>query len=951
MKKLFLCVSLVLTGLMTSCVEKYQEEGIDPDSKPAWLGGSIYEELKNANQNMLTGTFTNYLRLVDDLKESETLQRTGSVTVFPANDQAFGRFFENNPWGVRSYEELTETQKKLLLKSSMLDNALLVGMLSNVSSGTEDVAKGMALKHETSVKVIDTIQHIYGPAGMPANNPYWKRYYNKGIDIVSDGTRPYMVHFTREYMLNNNMTTSGANSDFEILTGSPYTEGTGYVFNRKIIKSDVTCMNGYIQQVDDVIVPPGNMAEAIRNDASLHFYSRILDYMAVPMYNSSVTKDYNDYVVAIGRPDLQKDSIYEWRYLSQNSQGSSLLTPPYESVPKGGTEVLPFDPGWNGYYPKVAGSTLDYSIADMGVMFVPTDKAMMDYFLPGGNGAFMIDLYGAQGLANDSANLKYHLDSFYVKRPRILTSFMRNMMKSQFKSTVPSMFPLLTNDTQENLGMNIDVLNVKADGKKNIKIANNGVIYVIDQLLVPDEYNSVLAPSSTFNDMLVFDKVVNNHDKTWGVFDFNYYLLAMKSKYALFVPDDAAFDTYYLDPITLPRAQKQVLHFYVDSTSTLRCDRYNYNMTTKAITGNPVSQTIASVSTQLNDILNYHTVVLGANETPGSKHFYITKHNGAIRLDNANVGGKVYGPSQIDNGLEPSTITAVYPEQNGWTYRINRVIEPPHNSVYKTLQSNEKTFKDFFELAAGFEAARPYMRWAGISDTLKAGMTNTEMDRYIVFTNKYSSDSKQPDCVDNNVKMFNTYHYTLYAPNTDAMKIAKQKGLPDWNMVRDLYLKYYDESTDKPLDDPIGTDSVADKALALKYIKAIYKFVRYHFQSRSDFADITMDSPGKRQTLLSNDLGMAEEVDVNASGNRLTVTDKSGLQHVIDANNTSMLSNVMTRDYWFNMNSSGSQTTGIKTSSFCTIHEIAEPFYLETSRRYDGTWNNASAKRRYANKK
>ena len=744
------------------------------------------------------------------------------------------------------------------------------------------------------------------------------------------------------------MSTTGTNSDFEVLTGSPYTEGTGYVFNRKIINSDVTCMNGYIQQVDDVIVPPGNMAEAIRNDADLSLYSRIIDYMAVPMYSASVTKDYNDWCVANQRPDLQKDSIYEWRYLSQNSKGSSLLTPPYESIPKSSNDVLVFDPGWNGYYPKVAGSTLDYSIADMGVMFVPTDKAMRDFFLPGGNGAFMIDLYGNHNLANTAENLPENLDSFYHNRPSILTKFMRNMMKSQFKTSVPSMFTLLTNDAQEYLGVNVEMLNVKADGKKNIKIANNGVIYVLDQILVPDEYNSVLAPSSTFDDMHVFDKVVNNHDKTWGVFDFNYYLLAMKSKYALFVPDDAAFGTYYLDPITLPRAQKQVLHFFVDSTSTLRCNRYNYNMTTKTITGNPITATIASVSTQLNDILNYHTVVLGANETPGSKRYYVTKHNGAIRLDNANVGGKVCGPSQIDNDLEPSTITAVYPEQNGWTYRIDHVIEPPHNSVYKTLSDNKTRFADFFELAGGFDAARPYMRWAGISDELKTGMTNTEMDRYIVFTNKYSSSSTVPDCVDNNVKMFNTYHYTLYAPNQTAMKTAREKGLPTWNMVRDLYLKYYDEATNRPLEEPIGTDSVADKKLALNYINAIYQFVRYHFQSRADFADLTMSDPGKRQTLLSNSLGMAEEVDVNASGNVLTVTDKTGLAHTVDANNTSMLSNIMTRDYWFNM-STGGQTTGIKTSSFCTVHEISEPFYLENSRRYDGAWKTtSSAKRRYA---
>lgn len=126
-----------------------------------WLNGSIYEELKNPGGSGLVGTFNNYLRLVDDLGYAETLSRTGSKTVFPANDEAFDRFYSSNEWGVTNYEQLSQAQKKLLLYSSMIDNALLVGMLSNNSNGLNDVAKGEVLKHETALSVIDTIQHIY----------------------------------------------------------------------------------------------------------------------------------------------------------------------------------------------------------------------------------------------------------------------------------------------------------------------------------------------------------------------------------------------------------------------------------------------------------------------------------------------------------------------------------------------------------------------------------------------------------------------------------------------------------------------------------------------------------------------------------------------------------------------------------------------------------------------
>ena len=217
---------------MASCVDKNEE--VDADSKPEWLGESIYAELQNPNQSALTGTFKYYLQLVRDLNEAETLNKTGSVTVFPANDEAFERFFKKNDWGITSYEQLTEAQKKLLLYSSMLDNAMLVSMLSNVS-GASDIVRGYAMKHKTRINSIDSITHFYSKAQMPEGNKYWTQYFDHGIDIICDNTTPMMVHLTREYMVNNNISTVGDESDFEILTGQPYTERAAYVFNNRII--------------------------------------------------------------------------------------------------------------------------------------------------------------------------------------------------------------------------------------------------------------------------------------------------------------------------------------------------------------------------------------------------------------------------------------------------------------------------------------------------------------------------------------------------------------------------------------------------------------------------------------------------------------------------------------------------------------------------------------------
>ena len=237
-------LALVLGGF-TACTDDYDLD--DEGNYPSWLGSSIYEALKSpetlssSGGEVLSGTFSNYVRLIEDLGYAETLGKTGSKTVFPANDDAFARFYANNSWGVSKYEDLTEAMKKQLLYASMLDNALLVEMLSNVPFDATSVTMGEAMKHITSINVIDSITYLRGKNAMPVNNKYWEKFYDKGIHMVMDATRPMMVHFTEEQMTANNITTIGENSDFEVVTGTPYSTEKTIVSHTILVFHDGKC--------------------------------------------------------------------------------------------------------------------------------------------------------------------------------------------------------------------------------------------------------------------------------------------------------------------------------------------------------------------------------------------------------------------------------------------------------------------------------------------------------------------------------------------------------------------------------------------------------------------------------------------------------------------------------------------------------------------------------------
>lgn len=913
-------LAAALCGGFTACTDDYDLD--DPGNYPSWLGNSIYDELKNPNPDVLTGTFTNYVKLIEDLGYAETLGKTGSKTVFPANDEAFARFYANNTWGVTKYEDLSLAQKKLLLYNSMLDNAILVEMLSNISiEDNTNVASGIAMKHQTGANVIDSITHLYGAVSLPQNNSYWEKFYDTGIDLVMDNTRPMMVHFTAEQMTSNDITTKGPESDFAIITGSEYDESlsTAYIFRDRIIKPDVTCQNGYIHQMEDVLVPPGNLAEVIRTNGETNYFSRMLDRFSAPYYTSLTTNNYNDYAIANGLP--QKDSIFSKQFMNA-------LT--YTFDPYGNTmskdELLPFDPGMNSYSPKGTNSNL----SDVAAMFVPSDKAMEEYLLPGGAGAFLIEQFGTK--ANTRENLMTNIDSI----PKyIVQAFVSMLMKSSFIASVPSKFDNVPDDSNDPMGLTTGDISRTADGKYNVKIANNGVAYILNKVYSPNKYVAVSAPALLAPDMRVMNwGIQDNQQKTNGGYglglNFYAYLLAMDANYGLFIPTDAAFDNYYVDPqslVTTPR----VLHYYYNSSKSpyIFCSARNFNPETGVVEED--STTLAGSMfpvSQFVDILNTHTVVLNPGEEMGGNRYYKTKNGGTIMFDGTL--GEVKGGAQVDNGQPVSKFVKTYNQKNGKTYAIDHIIQMPQNSVYKTLK-NDTQFSDFFELCTNSNAD-VIREYAGISSKKLEGSTVSPMTRFWTFRS-----DKGYFGLDYNVNYFSSYNYTVYAPDNDAMAKARELGLPTWDELETIY----NNTSDLDDEDPAKIEA---KAEILAKAEAINDFIRYHFQNNSVYVDNTIEG-GEFATACSDTLGIAFKVNVGGGSRQFTVTDAAN--RTITISDGDKLHNKMTRDYVFSKDPTDSRnltTNSITTSSFAVVHEIDQPLCPYANGRYDGKWATAKAR-------
>jgi uncharacterized surface protein with fasciclin (FAS1) repeats len=925
---------LATCGLTYSCSDDYDLD----KTTPSWLGKSIYDELK------ARGTFTNYVKLIDDLDYAEVLSKTGSKTLFVANDDAFNRFFANNAnrtddWkNATSYDRLTTAQKKIILNSSMINNAYLMELMSN-TSGSGDatntstlISKGSCLRRESALAVTDSIPFFYG-ADLPysynsTDNDYWARFRSKGITLAMDGTAPMMTHFLAAQMSAQGIT----DQDFQIITGKTRSASDAYIYGSKVIEQDITCQNGYIDVLDNVLVTPNNMAEVLRTNGQTSLFSHMVERFSAPFYNSTLTTSFK----LNGHENV--DSVFEKRYFSAMSQGTSgTAAATLQKDPNNNavTSYLNFDPGWNQY--RNTSATME---ADMGAIFVPRDDVLKKYFLTGG-GKFLLDAY-ADETPYTEANLLHNIDQIPLN---VIQALLNNLMKLSFISTVPSKFETVLDDAQDPMGLDISYVDT-------VLLANNGALYLMNKVFTPAKYAAVSAPAYVGKNMHIFNWAINNGSTgTTDVLGINYYayLLAMSSRFSLFIPTDDALAVYY-DPVSMGYVQPRVYEFSFDTkkayTSQIIVKARTYDPTTgevgdyitsgSGITSTGVNSTI--VNNRLKDMLEAHTIIHEGNDTKtgilNGNNWFLAKNGAPIYVNNPsnNAGWTVSGGWQIDK-QKPCNVTEVYDKTketngngNGMTYAIDAPIEATTRTVYNVFNNNGSTEDN------------PYSKFLALcsvdADLLKdAGITTTsDQERYLIFIN----DAKHYS-LDFLVRFFNSYNYTIWAPTNEAIEDAEQNlGLPTWETIADSLAKWRDVDADP---------NYQIRAQAM--ITSLVNFVKYHFQDNSIFDDNNKIAAADYETACMDTTRLKYfSVQVSSTGKGgLTVKDNTGKSYTVTGN-----SNVVARD--MKLNAAKTSATTILTSSYAVIHQIDGCLNYKqlTNGRYDSDWKTAASARRYLKK-
>lgn len=714
---------LTFSASLTSCSEK--DELMD---QPSWLGNSIYERLYDE------GNYQYTLRLIDDLGQKEVLSKTGSKTLFVASDETYEQFFRQNTWGVHKYDDLTVAQKKLLFNSSMVNNAYLVELLSNVSGNPP--LQGQCMRRETAASVFDSVARCY-PTEMP-NTEFWARYkdHKDGIVLLRDNTSKPMIHFLPMFMRRNHIT----DNDLSILTNGVSTSASdSWVNGKKLIETDITCKNGYIQKVDGLATAADNMAEIIHSHANMSRFASLLDRFCAPYYDDAATKEYN-------RLYNNEDSVFTLKYFSStsnlggygSSQGGELLTDPDGNTVDA---YLGFDPGWSQYmYANTSGRDLHY---DAGALLVPRNDAL-DYWWEH-DGKPLQDMYGAW----ENVPMK------------VLVKMLDINLIRTFTETVPSKFKnIVDNTTKVPIG-------ITREHVDSCFMGCNGVVYLINRVFTPASYSSVSFPA------LINEQTMNVI--YWAIehLDFEPYLNSMDSYYSFIIPTNTAM-LRYVDPCTYGNSTSVLYEFYYDTDrKTVRAHCYSYDLTTDEIIddGKELNDaTDAQVQNRLRDMLD-NLIIVGNIEDGHT--YYRTKGGSVIRVDKAGQPGvmSIAGGLQIEKG-QPVTVTTIYDQTtngNGKSYVVEETMPMgSRRSLYSILNGRENCTR-FFDLLLNGGAA---------NTLLKARMSS------------YT-------CADYNCSLFDAYNYTVYVPTDSEMEKLHNNGwLPDWTDYENLSAEQFggDES-------------------------------------------------------------------------------------------------------------------------------------------------------------
>ncbi len=818
-----------LSILLGGCTNDY----LYVKESPGWMGDNIYATLKK------DGRFTTYVNMLSKIDTSYTqiLSRTGSRTVFVPTDSAFNVFFQDNPYGYHSVDDISKSMITTFVTFYTLENAYVTSVLG---SSVGPVA-GNCLRRTTTMEQY-TIPYV---SKFP-DNPQFAKFKGKSMYLMTPN-KWTLINFTQPYFNRNGV----VNEDFtKLYTGSNRKDGDVYIFNAKIIDGDITNKNGYIHALDKVVLPPASMYECMRDNDNISIFRRLVERFCQPKYDVGATSALHKVNPTI------TDSVYTIDFFNATRTLTDALGNQITVDP------IAFSPAENGAQGVGVGSLPN----DMPVMFVPSDQAMMDYL----KNSYLSGFGSWDNVPDD-----------------IIAKFVNTHLKKSFINSLPHKIESMIDDVKG------DLMELSWPDVTSSTVCRNGVVNVIDKVVAPRDFRTVVAPILKDSRTKIMNWLINNSANNTAL-KFNYYLTSLESGYVLFIPIDGCF-TDYIDPVYYKDATKRCKYKfrYDDSKKTVVAVKYNMSGDSTGLVTD-----LALIQNRLADILDYHIVVMpkGQEDMTTGATFMETKGGSAFKISDISGARAFQGAGNIENS-EYVNILNKYGKSNGidngTTYIVDKRIANTITSPYLVLKNNVQypDFADFYSLLSAFND--PNVTFFNSRKTFSTAMTTAGLLENVppIF---FKSEG-----LDYNIPFFGQFNYTILVPTKAAIEVAIANG---------------EIQTVDQINAIVSPDGIAANTTTLKIeaIKKMILFLKNHFVDYSTYSDF---NGSKTFSTAAKDpvTKRFNEISITGTGNSLIINKDLANE----ANTVAGHTDIMSRQYRIT-----TDLKNIATSSRVVIHSI-----------------------------
>ena len=667
----------------------------------------------------------------------------------------------------------------------------------------------------------------------------------------------------------------------------------------QITEMDAERANGYLERISAPLKPLGTMPDVIRTNGRTDIFAHI----------------------------LEKGLVY------------------------GG---LFFDPSQADYSNNMG---LQY---DMAAMFVPSDEEMWRFFTNGIGETLLRDNYVPKDEATgeplpytaptSSEELLKQIDAI----PRAtLNAIVNNHMHASFIASVPSKWESLTDYDLNPLFEDAAVARERID---TCLFACNGIVYVINNVNLPSDFKSVLAPAFVAGTCNILKWAI--YDKKYMTTYFDTYLKAPRKDITFFLPTDEAL-AYYYDPASMKSRTPRAIKFLsINGNIPVKLQFFNYyclyNQTKGdigTISSTPIpgssQYTNEEVTNHLKNILLSHTIVSDDTQDIHSRNEYFRTLGGdvvkVVRDDNGQIVG-AKGTFQIENehyyekqGLDTENVEHGVLEckvtesfeslSNGRTYTLDAPLVPTYRSLW-SLMTNDA---DMVEMLDGTGGETPYSEFYKLLPTddvdnliVGCGIVDGELPKTrrneALKKFKFLIKDTGPDY--NFAMLKANTPFTAFIPTNQAVQAAIAKGLPTWEEINEDFRSHCKTNINEETGETEYTDSLQSAEDSIRIagkIMTLMNVLKAHFCFDMAIADQEPFQREYKSFAMNENMALRKLIVSSPGYGQMMVTDWTGHSFMVTDNK-----NIFVHEYTCSTSPFNKMMRGIRVDSHRpgVVHQI-----------------------------